>query len=425
VASSGNVTDEVIGVRPMRKFFANYYGAIAIIVVLKILLFLSLNYCGHMTVFVGDNARDHYVPIAERLILERSFNGPASRPDSKVPPGYPLVLAAVRIAANLAGFNHLLGICCVQMMADFAVSVLLSRLGSAVASKRAGQLAGLVWQLYPPAVLFSCWITAESIFTLLALLSFTFLIEAIRRPTSSQTWIAGVTLGVATMFRATCLWLPVFMLPLFWCSHQVPKRRAKAVAFLFGTWSVVLPWTARNAIVLGDPILVAVGSGSAFLQGSDERVFTIAGKTQWYPIMYKAASDHGILKPSDNKESKADAWMFAVGLINYRNRLEAAPLSLIPFFWKKTLRLWYATESGGLSQQLILGIGSLAIAPLGFWGIWKWVGERSPIAYVFGWIIAYFVLVHTVTLPMYRYIHPVYPLILLAASDSLLRLRHR
>ena len=215
------------------------------------------------------------------------------------------------------------------------------------------------------------------------------------------------------------------MLPLFWCSRQVPKRRAKAIAFLFGTWCIVLTWTARNVIVLGDPILVAVGSGSVFMQGSDERVFTIAGKTKWYPVMYQAASDHGISKPAENKESKADAQMFAIGLFNYRTRWETAPLSFIPFFLKKTLRLWYATETGGFTQQLILGCGSLAIVPLGFWGIWKWVGEQPPIAYMFGWIIAYFVLVHTVTLPMYRYIHPVFPLILLAASHSLLRFRHR
>ena len=52
------------------------------------LLLLSLNHCGHVMVFIGDNAKAHYVPIAERLISEGTFNGAASRPDSKVPPGY-------------------------------------------------------------------------------------------------------------------------------------------------------------------------------------------------------------------------------------------------------------------------------------------------------------------------------------------------
>ena len=135
------------------------------------------------------------------------------------------------------------------------------------------------------------------------------------------------------------------MLPLFWCSRQVPKRRAKAIAFLFGTWCIVLTWTARNVIVLGDPILVAVGSGSVFMQGSDERVFTIAGKTKWYPVMYQAASDHGIRKPADNQESKVNAHMCAIGHFNYRTRWETAPLSFIPFFLKKALRLWYATKT--------------------------------------------------------------------------------
>ena len=406
----------------MRKFFANYYGAIAALTAAKLLLVFSLNYSGHATVFVGDNARAHYVPIAERLISAGSFNGAASRPDSKVPPGYPVVLAAAKIVADHAGFKYLLGICCVQILADFAVSVLLFRLGRVVGSPSAGRLAGLLWQVYPAAVVFSCWITAENLFTLLGLLSFTLLVTSIEKPTSSLTWVAGVTLGLATMFRATCLWLPVFMLPLFWFSRHIPKGRAKAIAFLFGTWSVVLPWAARNAIVLGDPILASTGSGSVFMQGSDERVFTIAGKTRWYPVMYQAASEHGISRPADDRESKADGLMFEIGLFNYRNRLEKSPLSFVPFFLKKVLRLWYATESGGRTQQLILGLGSLAIVPLGFWGAWKLACEKPSIARAFSWIVAYFVLVHVITLPLYRYIHPVVPLILLTASYSLLGL---
>ena len=179
--------------------------------------------------------------------------------------------------------------------------------------------------------------------------------------------------------------------------YKIPKRRSKAIAFLLGTWCIVLAWTARNVIVLGDSILVAVGSGSVFMQGSDEKVFTIAGKAQWYPLMYQAASDQGILKSADNKESISDANMFAIGLLNYRKRWQTAPFSFIPLFLKKTLRLWYATESGGFTQQIILGCGSLAIVPLGFWGLWRWASEQPLTACLFSWIIAYFVIVHVVT----------------------------
>jgi 4-amino-4-deoxy-L-arabinose transferase-like glycosyltransferase len=413
------------GYQPMGQYAASHYRYLVVITFIKITLVCFLHYRGHHVIFIGQNAQDHYLPIAERLILKGQFNGPATRPDSKVPPGYPIVVAAVRMVAAPLGLNDLLGVCCVQILADLAVSVLLCRLGLAVGCAGAGRLAALGWQFFPPAIAISCWITAENLFTLFVLLSVLLLTQSIRSPRSARAWIAGLALGLATLFRPTCLWLPLFVLPLFWFFRHEPKLRAKAIAYVVGTWCVVLPWTVRNAIVLGDPILVAVGSGSVFLQGSDERVFTIAGKTEWYPKMFKDADNHGVSKPVDERESKIDGWLFAVGLFNYRNRMETAPFSFLSFFLKKILRLWYATESGGLSQQLVLGAASFAIAPLGLLGVWNWVGEDPVIGYLFGAIIAYFVLVHVVTLPMYRYIHPVLPLIMLAASHSMLRLRCR
>ena len=63
----------------------------------KLLLILALLYSHVLRPFVGDNAKDLYLPVANRLLSEHRFNGPDSRPDSKVPPGYPGFLAVVRL----------------------------------------------------------------------------------------------------------------------------------------------------------------------------------------------------------------------------------------------------------------------------------------------------------------------------------------
>ena len=182
--------------------------------------------------------------------------------------------------------------------------------------------------------------------------------------------------------------------------------------------AVVLPWTVRNWLVLDDPILVSVGSGSVFLQGSDEKVFTIDGKKTLYGNIYEAAARDGVERPaSTDKESVKDNYMLKVGLHNYQTRLRERPLSFAWFGAHKLVRLWYGTESGALKQQSFLGLFSIFIVPLVLWQIWRWRKLQPQLAALTGVVVLYFVVLHVVTLPQYRYIHPIYPLLLLGTSQ--------
>src|SRR5689334_7705390 len=69
--------------------------------------------------FLGSNAEGHYVPVAQRMLAEGRFNGPDSRPDSKVGPGYPLLLAA---AMKVAGGQYAMAIVFLQVIADLATA---------------------------------------------------------------------------------------------------------------------------------------------------------------------------------------------------------------------------------------------------------------------------------------------------------------
>src|SRR5438552_11327339 len=81
---------------------------------IKLALFLSLEAAGVVRPFIGDNARDVSLPIAERLIHEGRFNGPDSRPDSHYPPGYPFLLA---IAMSVSPTHYATLMVAVQMTA--------------------------------------------------------------------------------------------------------------------------------------------------------------------------------------------------------------------------------------------------------------------------------------------------------------------
>lgn len=400
----------------VKSLNCNITFIIMYIIILLIRLFTLMSY-GNSIVKVGDNARNHYLPVADRLVSEGRFNGPESRPDSKVPPGYPLLLA---VSKKISPSKNVLLNCALQQIFDFFTSLCLLVLGCTFGVPRVGKIAGLLWLLFPPALAMSCWITAENPYTMLLTFSITVLICSLSRINPSLSLVAGASFGVSTMFRGTTLWLPVFLLPL-WIFQTIQNRFYKMILFLLGFWCVILPWTLRNWIVLEDPILVAVGSGSVFLQGSDERVFTIEGKNIYYKEFYKDALAAGIKAPSGYKESEIDKRMLKIGIYMYKNRALNKPLSFIPFFVKKFFRLWFATESGGIMQQLLLGLCSLVSVPLALYQVGRWLAAKSTGGSAIFIVLTYFILLHVVTLPLFRYIFPVFPIIIFCSCYSIVR----
>jgi 4-amino-4-deoxy-L-arabinose transferase-like glycosyltransferase len=380
----------------------------------KLLVFLVLVHQGRVAPFVGDNSRDHNLPTAERLLNEGRFNGPDSRTNSSVGPAYPAVIAVFMLVAQS---RYLVAVACFQMVADLATAMVLWWMGASYASSKVGVLAGVVWLLYPPEIVMSTWITSETLFTALLMCSVAAFLWSLERCYATRFVLAGILLGATTLCRSTTILLPgVLVLALLW---RRPYRRA--ACFAGGFLVVVCPWAIRNMVVLRDPIPVSVGFGGAFLQGSDERVFTIRGKQTYYPQMYADAAKDGIVKPNTDHESQIDHWLFQIGLHNYRQRLKERPLSIIPFQLKKFLRLWYSTESGGLNGQLILGLCSLPIVLPGLWHLSRGSEVRSQLSIASGIVVLYFILLSSAIDPINRYVLPIYPILSLAGCDWLLR----
>jgi 4-amino-4-deoxy-L-arabinose transferase-like glycosyltransferase len=380
------------------------------ITAVKLGIYLFLVHNGSVAPFVGDNSADHYVPTARRLLNEGRFNGPDSRLNSTIAPLYSGVLAGFMAVAP---GSYLVAITCFQMMADLATALVLLWLAKKYLRPAVGLLAGAIWLLYPPEVAISTWVTAETLFTLLVTGSIAVYLSSLEHSSASRSLLAGCALGATTLARATTILLPLLLiLPLLWM-RSFRRATCVVVAYLI----MIAPWAIRNRIVLDDPILVSVGFGAAFLQGSDERLFTIEGKRQYYPEVHADAVRDGILKPSSDHESQIDRWLFRVGLNAYRQRLAQRPLSIIPFESKKFLRLWYATESAGWKGQFVLGFCSLLLAVPGFWQLWKWDPRRSQLAWAGAITIVYFSLLYWVAIPINRYMVPVYPILALAAAD--------
>ena len=394
--------------KPRKRLPAFVVPLLITVTLAKILVFLILVRYTPLVPFVGDNAADHLIPVANRLITEGRFNGPDTRPDSKVPPGYPLVLAFLMRVSPI-DYRTAAVVC--QMLADLLTGTALIWLASRFLAPTVAIVAGVAWLLYPPEIVISTWITAETFFTTLLICGIASLSASLHDDNAMESLLAGCVLGIATLFRGTTLLLPaMLLLPMV----RIGLFRCTAL-FLAGFLLLVTPWAIRNRVVLNDPILVSVGFGSAFLQGSDERAFTIAGKRAAYPQMYAEAARHGVVKPPTDHESAIDHWLFEVGLLTYKERVIHRPLSLLSLTIKKVLLLWYSTESGGFNGQLLLGLCALPVVVPGLWQLWKWNG--TPIATLLASVLVYFILLHVATLPLNRYMLPVYPILLLGASE--------
>jgi 4-amino-4-deoxy-L-arabinose transferase-like glycosyltransferase len=381
---------------------------------LKIIGFVALESAGKIEPFAGANAKEVSLRVAERLVQEGRYNGPDSREDSHYPPGYPFILAVLLFLAP----NHYLDITvALQMAIDLLTAYLLFWAGSRFASWQAGFIAGVIWLLLPPEVAISTWITQESMFIAWLTWSALVLTVSLSRPGAGLTFVAGLLLGVATLFRPTAVYFPFFLLPL-WFFFAYPRRWQKALYLVLGAACIITPWSIRNWVVLHDRILVSTGYGATFFQSSDERLYTIEGKHKWYSTVHAEVARDGVVKPNTDKDSELDRWLLQCGLSNYRRRWQQRPWSFVPFFTDRFFRLWYANESGAVRSEIGLGLCSILFAPLGIWQLWRWRNTQRDLALIAGALILYFVGVHLIVFPEFRYVLPVFPWLILGWSAA-------
>jgi 4-amino-4-deoxy-L-arabinose transferase-like glycosyltransferase len=385
----------------------------------KLVVFLLLLKAGYVQPYVGGGAHAVWLPVVNRILTTGTFNDLDTPRYIMAAPGYAVFLA---LAQWVSARWYLSLVVCLQMLLDYCVALLLLFLGNRETSIEAGWLGGVLWLVFPPAVIISTWVTTETLFTTLFVLSMIMLIRSLSQQGGvGLSFAAGLTLGVTTLVRGTTQLLPVFFFALS-CFQGIAKRLLKCTLFLVGMCLLVLPWTLRNLYVLGEPIIVQTGFGGVFLMGSRSEYFTIEGMQSSYPVLRRQAAEEGLVQSADRKATSEDRWLFNLGLREYRIRLEHEPLSLLPLVIHKFARLWYGMEEGIFYKQLILGVCSLLTVPVGIFQIWLWRRDHFCLSIVLGLLFLYFIGLYMVTLPLFRYTFPLYPFLIFSASHQYIKL---
>jgi len=370
----------------------------------KIVLFMALMFAGYVQPFAGANATKYFVQIGHRIATEGKFNDVDSRDDTTVAPGYPFVLALLEWAGLR---NALWAVVCLQYLADTAVALLLLRMGSNMGSVRVGFLAGLAWLLYPPAWIIASWVATESLFTMFFIAGMACLCAG---PGKREGW-GGLWMGIANMFRANALFLPVLFVA-YWVWKRA-YRTAVVFSLLFGI--TVALWTIRNVVVLNDFIVVSSNFGSTFMQGSDERFYNDKGTE--YPILFAQSAAAGIKKPVVEKGSAINAWLFRIGLWQYQRQIQANGwVSVAGMQARKFIKMWYLVESGNRRSEIVLFLCALVMLPLGLLELATWFKPADQARFFCALTVTYWILIHSLIVPLTRYMVPVFPVIILAAT---------
>ncbi len=184
------------------------------------------------------------------------------------PPAYSAFLAAVTLghpervqAARVA--NAALGA---------LVPLLLAALSARVfGSRRLALATGALAAVHPAFVLAASRLQTEPLYLVLLLAAAHLLLAASDRPSSNLALLSGVLLALAALTRSVGLaFVPFLLAPLRDGRYPFRARWHLAMSALLGFVLALAPWTARNALVFHEFLLVNDAAGYAFYGGNSD-----------------------------------------------------------------------------------------------------------------------------------------------------------
>ena len=150
---------------------------------------------------------------------------------------------------------HLIALRLLQCLLDSLAAALVAWLGRRTAGPR-GLWAGIAYALYWPAIEMTTWAMTENVHTVLFVSAVVLLALESERPSRLKAFAGGALVGLAALARSvSTLFLGLAALRRLWAERN-RRGLVAAVLILAGGASVILPWTARNVFVVGEPVLI-------------------------------------------------------------------------------------------------------------------------------------------------------------------------
>jgi len=384
------------------------YGRVTLVVLAAILV-LGLGLRAYSAIEPVANPADDshaYYALSKALYEEGSYGGPTFRDSSDWSPGAPLLYAASFYATGgpREGTARI-----VEALLGVAAIAVVFLLGARLAGTSAGLIAAFAVAVYPPFIHSTGELTSEpaAIFTLpAAVLAFLWACERQRL----RAWLLpGFLFGLTALIRPEYLVVAVAFALL--AAIRVGRERgwrpglAGAALLVAALLVPIVPWTVRNAVVLGRVVPISTGGGKALYVGT---FYPADGEYQRVKAILYKRYDGKSLPPDSQALNEVDpvplfnrvaehyphlprdSALGKVGKQNFSRYFGEDPIGYLAMTARKVGRMWssgvgeaMSSTAGRVAQLLIV---ALALAGLGLlawrrrW--WELIAIATPIVIV-------------------------------------------
>lgn len=236
------------------------------------------------------------------------------------PPGWPALLSLF----SLVGVESQLGHRLVGAALGGAVVVLVGVVASRIAGRTTGIVGAALAALHPTLIAADGSLMSETLAGFLLLAVLLVALAAGRRATHGRAVALGALIGAAALVRSEALqYLVLVAVPVaVVAARRAPSRRvARALRFgagaALGIAAVVLPWTARNAVLFDRFVPISINDSTVLAGANCDRAYEGPGIGGWHVGCVRST---GGTEVEDAAAWRADGLEY---LVEHRDRLPA------------------------------------------------------------------------------------------------------
>ncbi|MDI6799340.1 MAG: glycosyltransferase family 39 protein [Actinomycetota bacterium] len=355
----------------------------------------------------------HYEMMAKQLINKGIYGYASESPNAFVTPTYPLFLTLIYWIsgyANKAGGPHLF-IRIFQAILGAFTLYFTFLLGKRISCEKVGLMAAILLALHPSFLRGPIFLLTESLSTFLFIGYIYYQMVALDKRDKRLFFLTGILFGLAVLSRPSTFIVLIVPFAYSWFTTNREGLVRSFAITLIGFSLIMLPWVARNALILGTPAPFSTHGGDPLLSGVD-------------PYHYELGSEYRHRCPTYKefiKEEPAGETMTGYAVKAIAKGFKEQPLLYFKWFtWGKFWRMFEApwvTQDKNMYRSVIFDHYMIVI--LG------WVGvAMSPKAKNLR-MISLILLVFTAGLLPFmaetRFVYCIIPLLSLTAAEVIHR----
>ncbi len=369
----------------------------------------------------GSDYASYYQPTANSLLAGRGYSTPSGLVQTRIPPGYPLLLATVQLLARPAGIGDEGAVRFLMIVSMGLGAVAIFLIARMIWDPLSAIASSILWMTCPFTQFLTLQLNSDAPFMPVYYATVWLFLRAVLNGSASPLpfFLTGVLAGVAMLFRPIAIGLgAVFALLLIAFKGRPGRLRAALAAWiLLGNAVAVLPWEAWLYAKTGRFILLSDAGSSTLREG------WMFGVREGQPEGRRVVGEDvwGLMHEFANAEHGGSPTTILQILVRETRRRPVAVSKLVCL---KLARSWYGTDSLRF-EHLILLVQSFYL-PLLLYAGWKsWrsglAGRLATLS--IGSQIACFWGMTFLVIPLLRYMTPVEGLAFVLLPAALPRLR--